>query len=62
MEGIIYRKLYDEDGAIISLDGKILFKVPDVPRYRIPEGIEEIDIKAFKDRPHLKEIDIPYTV
>ena len=62
MEGIIYRRLYDEDGAIISLDGKILFKVPDVPRYRIPEGIEEIDIKAFKNRPHLKEIDIPYTV
>lgn len=42
MEGIIYRKLYD-DGAIISLDGKTLLKVPDVPRYRIPEGIEEID-------------------
>ena len=33
MEGIIYRKLYDEDGAIISLDEKTLFKVPDVPRY-----------------------------
>ena len=62
MEGIIYRNLYDEDGAIISYDGKTLFKVPDVPRYRVPEGIEEIDIKAFKDRPNLKEIDIPYTV
>ena len=62
MEGIIYRKLYDDDGAIISLDGKTLLKVPDVPRYRVPEGIEEIDIKAFKNRPHLKEIDIPYTV
>ena len=48
MEGIIYRRLYDEDGAIISLDGKTLFKVPDVPRYRIPEGVEEIVIKAFK--------------
>lgn len=22
MEGIIYRKIYDDDGAIISLDGK----------------------------------------
>jgi len=48
MEGIIYRYLYDEDGAIISLDGKTLLKVPDVSRYRVPEGIEEIDIKAFK--------------
>ena len=62
MEGIIYRRLYDEDGAIISLDGKTLFKVPNVSRYRVPEGVEEIDIKAFKDRPNLKEIDIPYTV
>ena len=48
MDGIIYRNLYDEDGAIISLDGKTLLKVPDVPRYRIPEGVEEIVIKAFK--------------
>ena len=48
MEGIIYRELYDEDGAIISLDGKTLLKVPDVPKYRITEGVEEIDIKAFK--------------
>lgn len=48
MEGIIYRRLYDEEGAIISLDGKTLLKVPDVSRYRIPEGVEEIDIKAFK--------------
>ena len=62
MEGIIYRNLYDEDGAIISLDGKTLFKVPDVPKYRVPEGIEEIDITAFKNRPNLREIDIPYTV
>ena len=46
MEGIIYRNLYDEDGAIISLDGKTLLKVPDASRYRVPEGIEEIDIKA----------------
>jgi len=62
MEGIIYRNLYDEDGAIISLDGKTLFKVPNVSRYRVPEGIEEIDINAFKNRPNLREIDIPYTV
>ena len=62
MEGIIYRRLYDEDGAIISLDGKTLFKVPNVSRYRVPEGIEEIDINAFKNRPNLREIDIPYTV
>ena len=62
MKGIIYRNLYDIDGAIISLDGNTLYKVPDVERYRVPEGVEIIDIKAFKDRPNLKEIDIPYTV
>lgn len=62
MEGIIYRNLYDEYGAIISNDGKTLFKVPDIPHYRIPEGVEEIDETAFKNRPHLKEVDIPYTV
>ena len=39
-----------------------MFKVPDIPHYRIPEGIEEIDSKAFWNRPHLKEVDIPYTV
>ena len=27
MEGLIYRNLYDEDGAIVSNDGKILYKV-----------------------------------
>lgn len=47
MGGIIYRYLYSEDGSIVSSDGKTLFKVPDIPHYRIPEGIEEIDRKAF---------------
>ena len=62
MGGIIYRYLYSEDGSIVSSDGKTLFKVPDIPHYRIPEGIEEIDRKAFWNRPHLREVDIPYTV
>ena len=39
-----------------------MFKVPDIFHYRIPEGIEEIDSKAFWNRPHLREVDIPYTV
>ena len=29
---------------------------------RVPEGVEEIDEMAFKNRPNLREIDIPYTV
>ena len=62
MEGLIYRNLYDEDGAIVSNDGKILYKVPDITHYRIKEGVEEIDKHAFKNCPHLKEVDIPYTV
>lgn len=62
MEGLIYRNLYDEDGAIVSNDGKVLYKVPDIAHYRIKEGVEEIDKHAFKNRPHLKEVDIPYTV
>ena len=62
MEGLIYRNLYDEDGAIVSNDGKILYKVPDIAHYRIKEGVEEIDKHAFKNCPHLKEVDIPYTV
>ena len=62
MGGLIYRNLYDEDGAIVSNDGKVLYKVPDIAHYRIKEGVEEIDKHAFKNRPHLKEVDIPYTV
>ena len=62
MEGLIYRNLYDEDGAIVSNDGKILYKVPDIAHYRIREGVEEIDKHAFKNCPHLKEVDVPYTV
>jgi len=62
MEGLIYRNLYDEDGAIVSNDGKILYKVPDIAHYRIKEGVEEIHKHAFKNCPHLKEVDIPYTV
>lgn len=62
MEGLIYRNLYNEDGAIVSNDGKILYKVPDIAHYRIKEGVEEIDKHAFKNCPHLKEVDIPYTV
>ncbi len=62
MEGIIYKNLYDEDGAIISCDGKTLLKVPNVTHYRVPEGVTEIDEMAFKNRPNLREIDIPYTV
>ena len=62
MGGLIYRNLYDEDGAIVSNDGKVLYKVPDIAHYRIKEGVEEIDKHAFKNRPHLKEGDIPYTV
>ena len=62
MKGIIYRNLYDEDGAIVSNDRRTLYKVPNIPHYRIKEGIEEIDDLAFKNRPLLKEVDIPYTV
>lgn len=62
MGGIIYRYLYSEDGAIVSNDGKVLYKVPDIAHYRIKEGVEEIDKHAFKNCPHLKEVDIPYTV
>lgn len=52
MGGIIYRYLYSEDGSIVSSDGKTLFKVPDIPHYRIQEGIEVIDSKAFWNRPY----------
>lgn len=51
----------DEDSAIISIDGKTLYKVPDIHHYRIPEGIEIIDKLAFENCPHLREIDVPYT-
>ncbi len=62
MKGLIYRNLYDKDGAIVSNDGRTLFKVPDVPHYRIREGIEVIGDQAFKNLKHLKMVDIPYTV
>lgn len=62
MKNIIYKNLYDEDGAIYSVDGKTLFKAPNIARYRILEGVEIIDESAFKNCHLLKEVDIPYTV
>lgn len=62
MSKLVYKSIYDEDGAIISDDGRTLLKAPDVPHYRIKEGVEEIDEKAFKGCKQLKEIDVPYTI
>ena len=43
-------------------DGRVLYKAPDVPYFRIPLGVEEIADDAFADCPSLKEVDIPYTI
>lgn len=44
-----------------SNDGKILLKCQNVPRYRIKEGCERVDEKAFMDCSLLKSLYVPYT-
>ena len=44
-----------------SEDGKILLKCPNVARYRIKEGCERVDEKAFVGCPQLKKLYVPYT-
>ena len=48
---------------IYSLDGETLLKVPpDVERFRIREGVTNIDEWAFYGCMWLKEVDVPFTV
>lgn len=46
---------------LYSNDGKILLKCQNVPRYRIKEGCERVDEKAFMDCSLLKSLYVPYT-
>ena len=44
-----------------SEDGKTLRKCPNVIRYRIKEGCERVDEKAFVDCDQLQSLYVPYT-
>lgn len=50
-----------ENKDLYSDDGKILLKCPNVPRYRIREGCERVDEKAFVGCSLLKSLYVPYT-
>ena len=51
----------DEYGGIYSADNKRLLKCPDMKRYRIAEGCEEVDEKAFVGCSLLESLYVPYT-
>ena len=51
----------DEYGGIYSADNKRLLKCPNVKRYRIAEGCEEVDEKAFVGCSLLESLYVPYT-
>lgn len=53
------------DGVVYSKDGKKLIKFSPVRRcydFRIPEGVEEIDIHAFDWNKHIHGIQLPETL
>ena len=51
-----------EDVDIYINDGKRLLKCPNVKRYRIEEGCEEVDEKAFENCKILECLYLPYTM
>lgn len=54
-------KQNDNDFDLYSDDGKTLLKCPNVARYRIKEGCERVDEKAFVGCSLLKSLYVPYT-
>lgn len=53
------------DGIVYSKDGKKLIKFSPVRRcydFKIPEGVEEIDIHAFDWNKHIHKIQLPETL
>ena len=48
-------------GAIYSDDGKVLLKCPNVKLYRIREGCERVDERAFVGCDQLQSLYVPYT-
>lgn len=48
-------------GAIYSDDGKVLLKCPNVRLYRIREGCERVDERAFVGCDQLQSLYVPYT-
>ena len=53
--------LTDADGGVYTPDGKRLLRCPDVKRYRIREGCEEADSRAFDRCEQLESLYVPYT-
>ena len=54
-------KQNDNDFDLYSDDGKTLLRCPNVSRYRIREGCERVDEKAFMGCSLLKSLYVPYT-
>lgn len=51
----------NKEKAIYSDDGRLLLKCPNVKRYRIREGCERVDEKAFVGCDQLQSLYVPYT-
>ena len=51
----------DEQGGVYSNDKKRQLRCPDMKRYRIAEGCEEVDEKAFVGCNLLESLYVPYT-
>lgn len=52
----------DKSGGVYASDGKLLLKSPNVKRFRIAEGCEEVDEHAFDDCKILEVLYMPYTM
>ncbi len=61
-ENEVIRK--EENGAIYKCKGmeNILMQAPNIPYFRIPEEVNDIDEKAFRNCPLLEKADIPYHI
>lgn len=51
----------DDFGGKYTADKKKLMKFPNVKRYRIAEGCERVDAKAFEECNLLQSLYVPYT-
>lgn len=65
---VVTREAYDiqavDDGAVFAQieNGRMLVKVSDVKKFRIPDDVYRIDDFAFKDCAILETVDVPYLI
>lgn len=58
----MYNEEMDEFASVYSVDKKRLLTVANVKHFRIAEGCEEVDEKAFEGCENLESLYLPYTM